>query len=366
MTAAPAVTQVVTQVVTEAFTVVAAEFFRPSEPSYRHLLALSDERGLFEHALFEVPRREHGYCVDDVARGLIVGAREPRPSEALKSATATYLDFVDDAVSEDGGVHNRRNVAGQWTDAPAIGDWWGRAIWACGVAATLLDEPSQRTRARAVAVRAMQQDSPFVRANVFATIGAAELVLNDPEDNSSRQFLLGALQMFPREPSREWDWPEGRLRYANGSLVEALIAAGHALEDDALVARGRELLGFLMERESFDGHISVTGVAGSSPLSLRPQFDQQPIEVAAIADACARAFSLTGDPRWQQEVARAWAWFAGDNDSRVPMYDPESGAGFDGLERGGRNENRGAESTLAALSTLQHAIRLLPETTEES
>jgi hypothetical protein len=39
------------------------------------------------------------------------------------------------------------------------------------------------------------------------------------------------------------------------------------------------------------------------------------------------------------------------------MFDPEPGAGFDGLEADGRNQNRGAESTLAALSTYQQARR---------
>jgi len=51
------------------------------------------------------------------------------------------------------------------------------------------------------------------------------------------------------------------------------------------------------------------------------------------------------------------AWFLGDNDSRTPMYDPVSGGGFDGLERFGRNENQGAESTLAVLSTFQRTRR---------
>jgi hypothetical protein len=37
------------------------------------------------------------------------------------------------------------------------------------------------------------------------------------------------------------------------------------------------------------------------------------------------------------------------------MHDPTTGGGFDGLEPGGRNENQGAESTLALLSTLQQA-----------
>jgi len=54
-------------------------------------------------------------------------------------------------------------------------------------------------------------------------------------------------------------------------------------------------------------------------------------------------------------VGQARDWFLGDNDSGVMMVDVSTGAGFDGLERDGRNENRGAESTLAALSTFQHA-----------
>jgi len=36
-------------------------------PSYLHLMALTDERGIFEHAEYDLARREHGYCVDDVA-----------------------------------------------------------------------------------------------------------------------------------------------------------------------------------------------------------------------------------------------------------------------------------------------------------
>ena len=37
------------------------------------------------------------------------------------------------------------------------------------------------------------------------------------------------------------------------------------------------------------------------------------------------------------------------------MHDPVSGGGYDGLESTGRNENQGAESTLALLATLQQA-----------
>ncbi|MBW4722327.1 hypothetical protein [Saccharothrix obliqua] len=39
----------------------------------------------------------------------------------------------------------------------------------------------------------------------------------------------------------------------------------------------------------------------------------------------------------------------------MPLLDEETGGGCDGLSRDGRNRNQGAESTLALLSTLQHA-----------
>lgn len=43
----------------------------------------------------------------------------------------------------------------------------------------------------------------------------------------------------------------------------------------------------------------------------------------------------------------------GRNDVGVPFFDPSTGAGYDGLTPTGCNDNRGAESTLAALATLQ-------------
>jgi hypothetical protein len=76
-----------------------------------------------------------------------------------------------------------------------------------------------------------------------------------------------------------------------------------------------------------------------------------------LADACARARAVTGDPRWDDGVALAVAWFLGDNDAATPLWDPDSGGGCDGLEAAGRNENQGAESTLAVLSTFQLARR---------
>jgi len=102
----------------------------------------------------------------------------------------------------------------------------------------------------------------------------------------------------------------------------------------------------------------VTPVGGRGRDDAGPGYDQQPIEVAALADACASAFRITRQPSWLTGVRLAWDWFLGDNDSATPMFDPRTGGGYDGLERGGRNLNQGAESTLAMLSTAQQARRI--------
>jgi hypothetical protein len=112
---------------------------------------------------------------------------------------------------------------------------------------------------------------------------------------------------------------------------------------------------FLLRVEVHDQHLSVTPVAGRGPGELGPSFDQQPIEVAAIADACATAYRVTTDPRWLIGIILAWRWFLGDTDAGTPMFDPGTGGGYDGLQPNGPNLNRGAESTLAMLSTAQQA-----------
>jgi hypothetical protein len=159
-------------------------------------------------------------------------------------------------------------------------------------------------------------------------------------------------------PDAAWPWPYPRLTYANALLPGVLLAAGEHLDDARLVSDGLGLLGWLLREETRAGHLSVTPADGRGPQDRPPGFDQQPIEVATLADACARAYSLTGDAQWEWAVGRAAAWFFGANDTGVNLYDVATGGCCDGLQAQGRNENQGAESTLAFISTVQHASRL--------
>ena len=153
-------------------------------------------------------------------------------------------------------------------------------------------------------------------------------------------------------------WPAPRLSYANAAIAEAVIAAGWKLDSNKVFRNGLRMLEWLLAGETRGGHLSVVPVGGWGPGEPRPGFDQQPIEVATLADACMRAVAVTGDTGWLDGVGKCVAWFLGDNDAKVPMFDERTGGCCDGLSRTSRNRNQGAESTLAMISALQQGRRV--------
>ena len=324
-----------------------------SSLNLRHLIFMSDSRALFEHADFDKPRKEHGYCVDDVARGLVLLERNNSQDLQLRELVQIYFDFISEAQSINGHFANRCNVSGIWTSPAEMGDHWGRALWALGTIA-------HRDPDRALAEIALSKfdfsayhRTHHLRPMIYAGLGAAEILTYLPNHAPARRLLRDASNGIHLPHDQQWPWPEDRLSYGNAAIPELLMLAGHHLADPKLLSEGISLLKWLIEIETNNDHFSVTPSYGWSRGEVRPSFDQQPIEVAALVDACATAFDLTRDSAWLAFIERGSEWFEGSNDSYTPMYEPMTSAGFDGLTPSGRNENQGAESTLSYLSVVQ-------------
>ncbi len=327
----------------------------PPRLAFDHLVHLTTPMGLFEHALGTEPRHEHAYCVDDVARGLVVTARAGSSDPVVQDLARGYLDFLLDAIEPDGLVHNRRRLDGSWSDRASADDHWGRALWALGTA-TDSGDLVLATRARAGAALLLRARSGWMRSTAYAALGAGHLLRANPDDVSAIRLLEDAQRRLPRAGAdAQWPWPEDRLTYANAVLPEAMIVVGDALADQRLRDDGLLLLRWLVDVQTPNGHLSVVPSTGWTRRHHRPGFAQQPIEVAALAEACFAAYASTSDETWRDVIERAVVWFAGENDGGVPMCDPVTGGGFDGLERTGASRNQGAESTLAWLSTVQVA-----------
>jgi len=336
---------------------------------FGHLQRLTDNIGLLQHADGVVPLHGGGYSVDDVARGLLVVCREPSPSQDLVALGRRYLYFLAQAQALGGKFRNHLGYDRRWHDGPGTEDGWGCSLWALGTAAARGPTAGIREESFTRFCRGARVSSPAAHAMAFAALGAAEVLDSHPGHHGALALLYRA-NIAIGDPAADaaWPWPTPRLSYANAAIAEALIVSGHYLEDKRLLRNGLRMLEWLLATETLDGHLSVVSPQGWSRGEHRPAADQRPSEVAALADACMRAATITGDDAWLAGVEMSVAWFLGANDAGMPLLDEQTGGCSDGLTLAGRSRNQGARSTLAMIAVLQqgHRMAAWPRTRGES
>jgi uncharacterized protein YyaL (SSP411 family) len=153
----------------------------------------------------------------------------------------------------------------------------------------------------------------------------------------------------------DWPWYEAALTYDNARLPEALIACGRVTGDSDMVSYGIEVLAWLrdLQIDPVGGWFAPVGNDGWFPKSgSKAQYDQQPLEAAAMIGASIEAYECTQREEWIQLASTCFNWYLGKNDQQMQLYDYAGGGCRDGLTRDGVNENQGAESTLACLCSL--------------
>jgi glycosyltransferase involved in cell wall biosynthesis len=341
---------------------------KPLEPDLAAVERMSDATGMLQHAIYSVPDRRHGYCIDDNARALmLVTQMADLPEEVRDRWTTVYAAFVQHAWNaETRRFRNFMNFDRSWCEDAGSEDSNGRALWALGTVARDARIVKHRDWAGSMfdvaADMALELGSP--RAQAFAILGAAAMLEVHPEHTVARTILTrfgdGLMDLLETTRRPEWSWFEIVLAYDNARLPEALIRAGEMLGRDDMIARGLETLDWIVERQtSPEGRFRAIGTESfGRPYAEPAAFDQQPLEAQATIDACTAAFAVTCDRRWIDEAERAYRWFLGVNDLDLPLVSPQDGGCFDGLMPHGLNRNQGAESILAlqlascAISTL--------------
>ncbi len=94
----------------------------------------------------------------------------------------------------------------------------------------------------------------------------------------------------------------------------------------------------------------------------KADYDQQPVETAALIDANFQAYEAAGSESYLDSLYMAFNWFFWEgNVLGDTLYDFRSGGCMDGLHPSRVNENEGAESTLSWLMSLQRMYRLMGE-----
>jgi len=339
-----------------------------------HLIRMTDDTGVIQHARYSVPARSSGYCVDDNARALIVALQSDRVSSdpKAKALVTTYLSYLHHAQSDAGDFRNLMSYDRVQESSPGSEDCLGRAIWALGTAIALSTDDGCRLLAREMLDRAIPRAMELGPRGTASTIlGLSGLVGADPSDDAARDRVVcmaGQLvRRYREEAGDDWHWFEPTLTYDNGILPLALFRAYAVTGERASLRVARESLEFL-EDVCFEGeHLTLVGNAGwHCRGGQKPAADEQAIDAAALVLAFRGAYQVTGDHQYLQRMRQSFAWFLGVNRLGVPLYDPVTAGCRDGLGAAQVNENQGAESTICFLLALLEMLELAGEGLEHA
>jgi glycosyltransferase involved in cell wall biosynthesis len=321
-----------------------------------HLRTLVDDVGIVQHARGVVPAREHGYCVDDVARLALVANELARRGEGHWTRVLyRSLAFLDDAADDAGhGMRNFMSYERRWLDAPYVGDHVGRSVWALGeiLATAWIPPVVEPMRELMASLVGSLRGEVSLRTGAYAVLGLARL---DPDRLDTGASLLlerfvGALaDAHKANASDDWCWFEERLTYDNALLPHALLLGGAAIGRDDCVMTGLAALRWLGDESGLgDGLLRLTGHGGRGrDEPVAGSGDEQPIDAAALVEGELAAFAVTGDPAHGARAQTSFHWFLGRNRLGIPLYDFTTGGCRDGLGETGPSLNEGAESTLA-------------------
>lgn len=329
--------------------------------------------------------------LDDVARAAVVYLRDGVQNSSADSLRKgrELLGTVLALQAEDGEFYNfvfpngRINRDGP-TSRKSAGFWAARGVWALaeGVLAFRTSDPAYARELEAALNRGVAaflkgttpkygqfrelgagirapEWLPLGGADIAAilAVGLAEYVRATPSNPAARTLLgqlaegiaayaPGAPDTYPwnlplPDTNDPWNWHAWGARQ-----VQALALSGRALNKPAYIDAARTAAG-----QAFTALLVSRGpVEGFTPApDLYPQIAYG---MESIASGLFALADVTGEGVWNELGGVTVGWLLGQNEQKLPLYDPASGRVLDGLERGYTNASSGAESTVTGLLAL--------------
>lgn len=325
---------------------------------------LTDDTGIIQFSKINIPDRKSGYTTDDNTRALIVAIKDynnTKNNEMLSYITK-FLSFVHYSYDEQSErVRNFLNYKREWTDKKISEDTVGRVIWSLGY--LIKHSPNNSLHIFALELfkkiinNVMHFTSP--RAWAFITLGGIfylSIYKGDIEIKKICENMINRIyKQFKDNSDKNWIWLEDILSYENARIPQALITYGGFFENEKIFSIGEKSLKWLIDLQ-YDKKNDRLSLIGNKRWLKRgekkSQFDQQPVEIAALSDAIYEVYKYTQNEYYEKVMSLCINWFLGDNDVGEPLYDFTTGGTRDGIHPLGINLNQGAESTLSYLLTL--------------
>jgi len=328
--------------------------------SLAYLKRLTDSTGVIQHAKYGIPNWKEGYCVDDNARALLtvlMAYQQPNNKDALE-LMPTYLSFLHYMQRDDGRFRNFLHYNRNYLDEVGSEDAFGRAIWALGYLIRYAPNNSYKEFGLELYHRSFPQFTQLKNLRPIADtiVGICHYLKAYPTDEGMLQILVQLTKKltdaYEQHHSKNWNWFENELVYDNGILPLALLHSYEITGNLTVKSIALQTVRFLETKTLFKGYFTPIGNNGwhakNGEIAV---FDQQAIEVMAMAFMYQQAFQVTKDAQHIKHLNICFSWFLGNNELHVPLYDHETHGCCDGLQCEGINRNQGAESTLAYLAS---------------
>jgi hypothetical protein len=338
--------------------VTSADFRKGQMPliNFAHIRNLTDDTGIIQHAIFSIPNRKEGYCIDDNSRALLLSVlalKMDLPKTDLPNLLV-YLSYVHYMQTKSGEFKNFMDYTKVAVEDRGSEDSFGRTIMALGF---LINEGPTNLLIK-TGIGIFNKAAPHIdtlvsiRGIANSIVGVCQFVkFNYPDDTKTNLVTKLAnkmMKMYEENKRQNWDWFEPILTYDNAILPLALLNAYEITGNEDYLAVGMEAMSFLESKVFHDNIVSPIGNDGWFPrMGVSARFDQQGIDIMAMVLMYQQAFRLTRDTKYQTRMHQSFQWFLGKNDLGVSLYDPSTGGCADGLHSEGINQNQGAESTIA-------------------
>lgn len=326
--------------------------------SLDHVLRLTDDTGIIQHAKFGIPNLKEGYCLDDNARALlmtVMAIKQKRDRRALELCPV-YLSYIHYMQNKDGTFKNFLSFNRNFLDEVGSEDSFGRTIWALGYMLANAPNDSYYQSSKVIFLDALPAMSKLVYPRPIAKtiIGISYYLKSNPSDDGMTELLKkqvdALVNIYNENSSTDWYWFEEELTYDNAILPLALLHAAQFINDDELRKIAFDSMNFLTDLTMSEGYLSMIGnqkwyKKGES----KSKFAQQPVDAMAMVLMFHQAYIVTKDKDYINKLFTSFMWFLGENDLRMSLFDYETKGCCDGLESYGVNRNQGAESMLAYL-----------------
>jgi hypothetical protein len=339
-----------------------------------HLIHLTDEVGIFQHAEKILPNVRFGYSTDDNARALIIMSllHRKKATEQTSKMLEVYLQFLLKAQGKDGSFHTFLSNNGEWIDRSTNSDAYGRAMW--GLGRHLYSQKGGKLSAKAQLMfeSGLKQSTNIhdLRTAAYTILGLY-YYLKAHEENTAemkiaknQMMYLGEYLMskFLKSHTESWLWYEEMITYDSFRIPQAMLAVYLITRKPIYKKIAEKSLQFLYEcsfnqtRNYFD-FIGQDGWHKKN--GYKANYDQQPLEAAGAVEAYIFADKAVPHQKYLTKGKIAFEWFFGRNRNHRSIYDQVNKGVFDGLTPRGVNLNEGSESIICFLMaqwSLQRAI----------